>query len=72
MTDRSNQASQRLMSPQDVAEILGLSPKAVRDLCARRRIPARKIGNRWYIPAGYIEELCDYGRGNASVSRRKS
>lgn len=71
MDVHSNQASQRLMSPQDVAEILGLSPKAVRDLCARRQIPARKVGNRWYIPAAYIEELCDHRRGDASAARRK-
>ncbi len=46
------------MTPQEVASLLGCSPKHVRDMCADGRIRAAQIGKLWHINrAALLEQL---------------
>ena len=45
-------------SPQEVAEMLGLPERSIRDLCMRGKIKAQKAGTRWLISRGEVSRLC--------------
>lgn len=44
-------------SPNEVAEMTGLNPRTVRDLCERHEIDATKAGAQWLIPRREVERL---------------
>ncbi len=47
-----------VLTPEEAAKILKVSPRTVVDLCAAGRIPrAAKIGRRWRIPADGLADL---------------
>jgi hypothetical protein len=51
-----------LLTPQEAAAILKVSPKAVATMCARGNLPgARKVLRFWRIPAAALTEYFDIG-----------
>ena len=52
-------ATSDLLSLQEVSEILHLSDKTVRKLCATGELPATKLASRWYVRARDLEALLD-------------
>ena len=50
-----------LMTASDVAEVLRQSGQTVRRLMASGRIPAVKIGSRWYTPKSRLVEFVEEG-----------
>jgi excisionase family DNA binding protein len=45
-----------LLSPDDVAEILGIRRTTALEYMRRGVIPARKIGRLWYSPRSLLDE----------------
>src|SRR4051812_6888730 len=44
-------------APAEVAEMLGLHERTVREYCARGEIRATKAGDRWLIPRAEVARL---------------
>ncbi|MFR1166429.1 MAG: helix-turn-helix domain-containing protein [Adlercreutzia equolifaciens] len=55
-----------LMTVSDVAEVLRQSGQTVRRLMASGRIPAVKIGSRWYTPKSRLVEFVEEGVDGAA------
>ena len=55
-----------LMTASDVAEVLRQSGQTVRRLMASGRIPAVKIGSRWYTPKSRLVEFVEEGIDGAA------
>jgi hypothetical protein len=46
-----------LWTVEDLARVLGCTPRAARRLCQRRQVPgARRIGARWFVHPAAFEE----------------
>lgn len=45
------------LKPRDVADLLGISERTVRDMIARGEIPAKKLGKFWLIHPDAIDRL---------------
>lgn len=55
------------LKPRDVAELLGIAERTVRDMIARGEIPARKLGKFWLIHPEAIERLLPKATDGARV-----
>ena len=60
------------MTIREVAEILGLKVRTIREWIKTGKIEAGKIGNRWFIPyeAIYSEEVQERANKGREHSRR--
>jgi len=47
------------LSPEKVANKLGLSPRTIREMIHNREIPAVQVGRRWIIPVKALEHWLD-------------
>ena len=54
---------QKYFTTNDVAELMGRSPAAIRNLVMRRRIPYRKVAGRLVFILSEIEEWIDKSDG---------
>ncbi len=48
-----------LVGLPDAARQLGVSSKTVRELVRQRRLPARRLGQLWYVERQVLEEFAD-------------
>lgn len=55
-----------LMTAADVAEVTRQSGQTVRRLMVSGRIPAVKIGSRWYTPKSRLVEFVEEGINGAA------
>lgn len=46
-----------LLSTRDLEEILEVCPNTARALCANGKVPAVKIGAKWYVSAARLAEM---------------
>ena len=46
-----------LLSPADLADITGQCEATMRSMCAKGRLPAVKVGKRWYVPKPAMVEF---------------
>ena len=44
-------------SVPEASRLLGLSPRHGYELCRRGELPALRLGGRWIIPRGRLEEM---------------
>lgn len=63
-------AEKEILSPEQVAELLGVSLQTVRRRIADGTIPARKIGRLWKIRRIDIDRLLEPGPQPAGRRRR--
>lgn len=65
----------RLLTAEDVAGLLGKSPKWVADAARAGRIPARKVGRQWRWTeadvAAYVESLAAPATTSKPTVRRR-
>ena len=54
-----------ILTAQQVSELLGVSPKTIRIRCAKKEIPAIKIGKLWRIDK---QKLMEVTKRNKSIS----
>ncbi|MBM9466084.1 helix-turn-helix domain-containing protein [Nakamurella leprariae] len=55
------------MSPDELAPLLNLTGRAVRNACASGDIPAVRIGARWRIPVAKVRELAGLPATNSAA-----
>lgn len=51
--------------PEEVAIMVGKTPKVVRNWCEQKRLPAYKIGRRWAIPAEALRQFAELAAGGS-------
>ncbi|ORW02483.1 helix-turn-helix domain-containing protein [Mycobacterium kyorinense] len=61
--DVSDHAAYDLVDTDEAARLLGCSAANVRDLVRRGRLPARRAGNRWLLPARVVVERAERKAG---------
>ena len=49
----------QLATPEEVAPLLGLSPLGVVRQCRKGKLPALKVGSRWYIHVAKLAAQLD-------------
>ena len=54
---------ERMLTPTDVAQTVGVSYEAVRNWVATGRMRAIKVGGRYRIPESEIREFLNYSEG---------
>jgi len=54
--------AKRFHTVQEIAEILGVNHKSIREGIRRREIPHVRIGRTIRIPAGWVQSLSSQGR----------
>jgi excisionase family DNA binding protein len=59
----------RHVTPQQVAELLSLKPAYVHELCRTHRLPARKSGKYWMIPAAGLRRWLASREGDIDARR---
>lgn len=52
--EENNNKENEFLSPQDVAKLLGVTPRTVYEWLKLKKIPALKIGLKWHIPRNYF------------------
>lgn len=52
-------AIERLLSSKEVSELLGIHPKVVERMAARRELPALKVGRFWRYRASALDAWID-------------
>lgn len=60
----------RLATVRDLSALLGVHPATVRRLLRRGMIPGRRIGQRWYVPSSFVEELTRHQGAREQQERR--
>ncbi len=70
LRDREVTTSDRFLSIDQVAEVLGFSRKHIYDLMAKEVIPFVKIGTRRRIPGRIITDLVEEALGNRGHPER--
>lgn len=55
-----------LMTVQEVAQVVQQTPQTVRRLMAAGKIPACRIGTRWYTPKSRLVEFVERGIDGAA------
>ena len=46
-----------LLGVPELVDILGQCAATVRSLCARQKLPAVRIGRRWYVPKAALVDM---------------
>jgi excisionase family DNA binding protein len=59
------------LTVDEVAKKLRMSPKTVRRHCKHREIPSEKLGNRYLIPASFIDRIIERGNPDSDATRRR-
>jgi hypothetical protein len=57
----------QLALPEEIAPLLGLSPLGVVRQCRKGKLPALKVGNRWYIHVGKLAAQLDTEATNSAT-----
>ena len=55
--DEQRRQIDRLLTIEEVADVLGLSPKTIRDWLRTGRLPGAKLGNVWRIRPEALQEF---------------
>jgi excisionase family DNA binding protein len=67
--------AERLLTPKEAAERLGLSPVTVGHMLRRGELPGLKVGRLWRFREAdldeYIRQLSDAGAANRATQQRK-
>ena len=54
----------RLYKLHEIAKTFGVTVKALRDYCRAGKLPARKIGSKWFVTESALE---DFFRGDQAT-----
>lgn len=63
--DKQLDAYPNLLGVPELSELTGQCPATIRSLCARQKLPAVKIGRRWYVARS---SFVDYLNGGTNAA----
>ena len=58
----------QLATPDEIAPLLGLTPLGVVRQCRKRKLPALKVGSRWYIHVAKLAAQLDHEAEQAKIA----
>ncbi|HTU39838.1 MAG TPA: helix-turn-helix domain-containing protein [Acidimicrobiales bacterium] len=58
----------QLATPEEIAPLLGLSPLGVVRQCRKGRLPALKVGGRWYVHVTKLAAQLDRQAEQAKIA----
>jgi excisionase family DNA binding protein len=60
-----------LMTPEEVAHLLRITPKTVREMARSRRLPAIKAGRLWRFDRREVQRWLDAHRTSLGLGERR-